>query len=270
MDVFKELKTILGRDISKISFDDNSYLSEDFFKSSIENDFAEWYNETVIRKQVDLILRTSKLSPSASILDVGCGHGKHSALLASKGFQVTGIDISKTLIDFLAECHRTNPNLDFNCCGISNIEYKNKFDLVIILGCSLSLVPESELRLALKNIHRSLKTDGKIFIEIDNRLEFIKKEAGLRKWNIYDNKQLVISEYYYDNELKLEKTRDIGLDLESGITNEFLVTKRLYDPIEFRGILDESRYKIVSAYGDWDGRVLNNDAPHQIIFAGKS
>lgn len=270
MDVFKELKVILGRDISKISFANNSYLSEDFFKSSIENNFAGWYNEKAIRKHVDLILRTSELSPPASILDIGCGHGKHSELLASKGFQVTGIDISKKLIDFLTEHYHTHPNLDFNCCSISNIEYKNIFDLVIILGCSLSLVPESELRLALKNIHRSLKTDGKILIEIDNRLEFMRKEAGSRNWNIYDNRWLVISEHYYDDELKLEKTRDIGLDLESGIANEFLVTKRLYDPSEFQGILNESRYKIVSAYGDWDGRILNNDAPYQIIFAIKS
>lgn len=270
MDVFKELKTILGRDISKISFDDNSYLSEDFFKSSIENNFAGWYNETAIRKQVDLILRKSKLSPPASILDVGCGHGKHSALLASEDFQVTGIDISRTLIDFLTERYQTHPNLDFNCCSISNIEYENKFDLVIILGCSLSLVPEPELKLALKNIHRSLKTDGKIFIEIDNRLEFIRREAGLRNWNIYDNRWLVISEYHYDDELKLEKTRDIGLNLESGIINEFLVTKRLYDPGELQGILSKSGYNIISAYGDWDEKVLDNDAPCQLILASKS
>ena len=267
--VFEELKAILERDISKISFDDNSYFNEDFFKKSIENNFAGWYNKTAPQHQVDLILRTSKLSPPASILDIACGHGKHSELLASKGFKVIGIDISKTLIDFLAERNHANTNLNFYCCSFSNLEYENEFDLVIVLGNSLSLVPEPELKPTLENIHKSLKKGGKLFIELDNRLSFIRNEAGSRTWNIYNARWLVISEHYYDDDQKLEKTRDIGFDLDSCSVDEFVITKRLYDPDEFREILIESRYNISINYGDWDERALDNEAPYQIILASK-
>jgi len=265
--MFEELKAILERDISKISFDDNSYLNENFFKRSIENNFAGWYDKTSLQHQVDLILRTSKLSPPARILDVACGHGKHSELLASKGFEVIGVDISRTLIDFLAE--RNHSNLNFYCCSFSDLEYENEFDLVIVLGNSLSLVPEQELKLTLKNIHKSLKKEGKLFIELDNRLEFIRNEAGSRTWNIYNARWLVISEHYYDDNQKFEKTRDIGFDLDSYSVDEFVIIKRLYDPDEFREILIESRYNIITTYGDWDERVLDNGAPSQKILASK-
>ncbi|MEY3749197.1 MAG: hypothetical protein RLZZ449_1091, partial [Actinomycetota bacterium] len=40
-----------------------------------------------------------ELTSSKSILDVGCGPGRHSLELARRGFRVTGIDISETFID---------------------------------------------------------------------------------------------------------------------------------------------------------------------------
>ncbi len=45
------------------------------------------------------------------MLDVACGRGRHSRILASKGFVVTGIDISFDSIAFAKQFE--NENLDF-------------------------------------------------------------------------------------------------------------------------------------------------------------
>ncbi|MEY3073395.1 MAG: hypothetical protein RLZZ554_69, partial [Actinomycetota bacterium] len=50
-------------------------------------------------QEVDFLVDELGLTSSTSILDVGCGPGRHSLELARRGFPVTGIDISETFID---------------------------------------------------------------------------------------------------------------------------------------------------------------------------
>lgn len=53
--------------------------------------------------EVDFLVGELALQPPASILDVGCGTGRHSLELARRGFTVTGLDIS---VGMLAEARR--------------------------------------------------------------------------------------------------------------------------------------------------------------------
>ncbi len=61
----------------------------------------EWLDEIALhipeertRKEVDFVLDRLELEPGARVLDVACGHGRHSLELARRGFVVTGIDLS--------------------------------------------------------------------------------------------------------------------------------------------------------------------------------
>ena len=47
--------------------------------------------------EVDFIIKQIKLK-TGSVLDAPCGTGRHSYLLAKKGFKVTGIDISEACL----------------------------------------------------------------------------------------------------------------------------------------------------------------------------
>lgn len=54
-------------------------------------------------KEVDFVIEELKLPMGSTILDVGCGTGRHSIELAKRGYKVTGIDISAGM---LAEARR--------------------------------------------------------------------------------------------------------------------------------------------------------------------
>ena len=47
--------------------------------------------------------------PDSLMLDVACGRGRHSHILAEKGFTVTGIDISPASIEFAKKKSKDNP-----------------------------------------------------------------------------------------------------------------------------------------------------------------
>ncbi|MDR3691506.1 MAG: methyltransferase domain-containing protein [Fimbriimonas sp.] len=48
--------------------------------------------------EVDFLLTLYPILPGATILDVGCGTGRHSIELAKRGFNVTGVDLSSGML----------------------------------------------------------------------------------------------------------------------------------------------------------------------------
>jgi cyclopropane fatty-acyl-phospholipid synthase-like methyltransferase len=49
-------------------------------------------------KEVDFLIEELALPPGGSVLDVGCGTGRHSIELAKRGYAVTGLDLSTEML----------------------------------------------------------------------------------------------------------------------------------------------------------------------------
>jgi ubiquinone/menaquinone biosynthesis C-methylase UbiE len=84
--------------------------------------------------EIDFIIDILNLSNGSTILDVGCGTGRHAIELAKRGYKVTGVDISSGM---LAEAKKAAFNADVNVEWIQSDAVKfnsNKsFDAVICL-----------------------------------------------------------------------------------------------------------------------------------------
>lgn len=85
--------------------------------------FSEWFNspyyhllysnrnEVEAKEFITRLIQHLKPSPGTSMLDVGCGRGRHSRQLAALGFKVTGIDVAPENISFAQQY--TSPELTF-------------------------------------------------------------------------------------------------------------------------------------------------------------
>ena len=98
--------------------------------------------------EIDGIIELSGLAPGASVLDVGCGPGRHSIELAERGYHVTGVDISETFIDLArAEAaQRALDNVQFEVGDARALSFDGRFDLVLSLcqgGFGLTAGPGS-------------------------------------------------------------------------------------------------------------------------------
>ena len=56
-----------------------------------------------IRREAPLLEQTLGGGPSRRVLDLGCGSGEHSRFLASRGFEVTGVDASPSQVQAAQE-----------------------------------------------------------------------------------------------------------------------------------------------------------------------
>lgn len=70
---------------------------EEFFDAH-----APVYEDNIFTKntlpEMDLLIEELSLPPGGSILDVGCGTGRHSIELARRGYSVTGLDLSPEML----------------------------------------------------------------------------------------------------------------------------------------------------------------------------
>lgn len=59
----------------------------------MENVFTKW-----TKTEVSFLLELWDLPPGSSILDMGCGTGRHAVEFATRGFKVTGVDLSQGML----------------------------------------------------------------------------------------------------------------------------------------------------------------------------
>jgi len=73
-------------------------------------------------------------SKTKTILDLGCGTGKHDNLLCDRGYVVHGVDISQEMLD-IAETRRKGKEdkLTFGRSDITQLNINKKFDAIVSL-----------------------------------------------------------------------------------------------------------------------------------------
>ncbi|MBC7216712.1 MAG: class I SAM-dependent methyltransferase [Candidatus Caldatribacterium sp.] len=91
----------------------------------------------VARREVDYFVEALSLAPESTILDLCCGHRRHSLELARRGFRnVFGLDRSRSLIQRTkAAARREGLAVQFQRRNTRRLPYDgNMFDAVLILG----------------------------------------------------------------------------------------------------------------------------------------
>lgn len=82
---------------------------------------------------IDGLIRAHS-SNTKTILDLGCGTGRHSELLCEKGYILHGVDISEDMLE-VAEARRAGreERLSFSQCDITNLQLNQKYDVILSL-----------------------------------------------------------------------------------------------------------------------------------------
>lgn len=116
-----------------------------------------------IRKLVD------ELQPrhDAHILDLACGRGRHAKFLSELDYEVTGIDLSESNIDFARKYE--NEQLHFEVGDMRETFGKDRFDYIFNLFTSFGYFESRDENLrALQMMHRALKPTGTLVLDFMN------------------------------------------------------------------------------------------------------
>lgn len=151
-------------------------ITEKFLEGKKEAWFKEWFDtsfyhqlyanrsETEAAAFIDELVAELQPPPGSSMLDLGCGAGRHAKQLASHGFQVTGVDLAQSSILAAkriqtpgAQFYRHDMRLPF---GVSRFHYV--FSFFTSFGYFKSPL---ENNVVINHIYKSLKDGGTVVMD---------------------------------------------------------------------------------------------------------
>lgn len=117
-----------------------------------------------------------------SVLDLGCGLGRHSILFAENGFKVTAVDISEYAVEKLRETEKEkNLIISSKVCDMANLPFReNSFDCIFSY-LTISHTDTEGFKKILEKIKQILKPDGEIFVTLCSKETWSFKEANFPK-----------------------------------------------------------------------------------------
>jgi SAM-dependent methyltransferase len=139
-------------------------------------EFADFLGPSYLRysftkgtqNEVDFLWDALQLQPGMTLLDVGCGPGRHALEFARRGLDVLGVDIAKTFVDLAnGSAHQERLSARFEVLDARSMTFDRQFDVVISL-CQggFGLVGRSEDGQAdgavLDRMRIALRPDGRL------------------------------------------------------------------------------------------------------------
>ncbi len=215
--------------------------------------------------EVDFIIRELGLRPGQSILDVGCGTGRHCLELARRGFACTGIDQSAQMLAVGREAsEREGLPVTFVMGDASETRLPRLFDHAIclcegafsLLEPGVSPVPYHARILG--NIAAMLAPAGMFLLTALNGFRFARQHSDSDvERGIFDV-------------VNLAHTEDMtGADGET-----VRVVEKGFMPAELKGLLEEAGFRVLSIWGgtagSWQKKSLSLDEMEIMILSRRS
>ncbi len=250
-----ERKTISKIRISCFGPVDNpeKYVPSDWWRKIFNSIYLKTDGDVVddieiTRMEVDIFQEILQLKGDEKILDLCCGHGRHSLELARRGFKfVEGLDRSHYLIQKAKnQAKKENLPVKFREGDARKLPYApDTFDVVMILGNSFGYFEtvEDDMRV-LKEVFRVLKPYGKILIDVADG-EYLKNNFKKQTWEWIDKKHFVCRERTLSSDGTRLISREIVTHTEKGVIADQFYAERLYTKKDLEELLTKAGFSDV-------------------------
>ena len=236
----------------------------DWFEEWFGEDYLHIYqhrDETEAERAIELIAANLAGREISSVLDLGCGTGRHTRVLRERWWTV-GLDLSMALLKI---ARKESPEAPYVRADMRELPFADEsFDLVVNLFTSFGYFEEDrEHERVLSCVCASMRKGGTLVIDFLNASQV--------------RRDLVPYDEQVENGITIEQHRTISPDnrfVEKTIRlrerdKEYIERVRLYSPRDLERMLDAAGFKVLKLFGDYGGASWSEDAPRTILFANR-
>ena len=212
-----------------------------------------------------------------TVLDLGCGTGRHCLALAEKGYQVTGLDSSRSMLDYAERLVASNKGvvggeIEFVQQDMTRFSFnRRKFEVVTMLLGTLSHVHSNEdVVRCFDCVREHLSEEGVFILELahPSQLFTLPLELGMEAWDVHmddlGKEDLVVQygleEDTFDPMSQLltrtvvvthpKKKKKKGRDVLDELPLEEKVVQRYFTCQEIKLLAELSGLKVEKLFGD--------------------
>lgn len=188
------------------------------------------------------------------VLDLGCGTGSMTNLMASKGYEMIGVDLSEDMLS-VAKQKAKDENLEVMYLNqdMTELDLYGTIDAVISVGDSLNYVTEKEdLLEAFKKVNLFLNPGGLFIFDMNTIYKF---EVALGNKTYAENHEdyaYIWENYYYEEESMNEYEVTIFIKNDEGLFEKSTEVhhERGYDIETVKALLLQAGFKIEAIFHD--------------------
>ena len=236
-------------------------MKSDWFKSWFGEEYVALYphrNEEDAERAIDLIEQHVSDAKVSRVLDLACGAGRHSRILAER-WKTTGLDLSEVLLRL---AHEEMGDAEFVRGDMRVLPFRQStFGLVVNLFTSFGYFQDDESHLrVIEEVARVTSRDGTFVLDFlntsqlrDTLVPYDERDIGGR----IVEQRLEISD---DGRFVIKKICIRGTD------REFTERVRLFEAGDLSWMMESAGFKVSATYGNYDGSPLTLTSPRAIIF----
>lgn len=228
------------------------------------------------RRLLGLVERAAQPEPGASVLDVACGRGRHSRLLAARGYRVTGIDLAPNAIGTARRRAESEAlDVDFRVADMRDLPFESDFDGVVNLFTSFGYFEtDAEHQAALDAMARALRPGGFLiqdFLNPDFVLDrLVPEDTRTTEAQGIGTVEIRQKRWVSGDGRRLNKRITLCcFDHGTGEPDEHTFTEsvRLYRRADFETLHARAGLSVRQVFGDYDGGAFGPSSPRLILFS---
>ena len=220
-------------------------------------------------REVDFVVRQLELPPASRILDLACGHGRHSLELARRGFAVTGQDLSPTFLEAAErQARQENLKIEWTCRDMRDVSYSVQFHAVLCLFSSFGYLPtDDDDQKVLDGIALALEPGGRLLLDVRNRDRILQNYRSTRR-DEFPNGTVLTSTSSFDL-ITGRNTENYLRQTADGRSQSMVASVRLYTPPELNSMLRRAGLALRTVFGSYDSSAFTLDSKCCLVLAQK-
>jgi 2-polyprenyl-3-methyl-5-hydroxy-6-metoxy-1,4-benzoquinol methylase len=217
--------------------------------------------------EVDFLVDELGLQAGQAVLDLPCGHGRHSVELARRGLRVVGVDLNEEPLERAYWAAReAGVKVDLRRIDMREIQFREEFDAVFNLWTSFGYFEsESEDRLVLDRAYRALRPGGAFVLETVNLYSVLRRFEP-RSWHELGEGRMLLEERSFDPWTGRMQSGWVLLE-PGGERIEMAFATRAYTLVELVRMLSSVGFTVERAFGDYQGSEYAVDSRRMIVVA---